>query len=182
MNEEEIDSRSFDTLIEWISQTDSDVVIDSGASSFVALAHYRISNQVPEVLQKLGHQLVVHTLIAGGQTLFDTVSGFAQLVRQFPESSQFVVWLNPYWGPLARDGKDFEQMKAYTEAKDRVAAIIRIPKVKAETYGLDIREVLQAHLTFDEALAHDAFSIMTRQRIKIFRDLLFAELQKSQIL
>ena len=182
MNEEEIDPRTFDTLIEWISDAKTDVVIDSGASSFVALSHYLISSQVPQVLQGLGHQLVVHTLIAGGQTLVDTVSGFAQLVRQFPESCQFVVWLNPYWGPIARDGKQFEQMKAYTASKQRVAAIVRIPSVKAETFGLDIREMLEAHLSFDEALAHHAFSIMTRQRIKIFRDRLFAELERAQIL
>ncbi|KTC83971.1 traL protein [Legionella drozanskii LLAP-1] len=93
------------TLIEKIASTTNDVVIDNGASSFVPLSHYLISNQVPALLKDLGHEMVIHTVITGGQALLDTINGFAQLIDQFENEAQFIVWLNPYWGAIEHDGK-----------------------------------------------------------------------------
>ncbi len=182
MDGDEINTRNFDTLVEMIASSESDVIIDNGASSFVPLSHYLISNQVPALLQDMGHELVVHTVITGGQALLDTVSGFAQLVSQFPSECLFVVWLNPYWGPIEHESKGFEQMKAYTTNKTRVSAIIQIPTLKEETYGRDFAEMLQARLTFDEALAMESLTIMTRQRLKIVRGQLIGQLDNAAVL
>ena len=179
---DEINSRHFDALVELIAASAGDVIIDNGASSFVPLSHYLISNQVPALLHELGHELVVHTVVTGGQALLDTVSGFAQLASQFPAEALFVVWLNPYWGPIAHEGKTFEQMKAYTANKHRVSALISIPALKEETYGRDFSDLLQARLTFDEALAMASLSIMTRQRLKIVRTQLFGQLDQAAVL
>lgn len=111
MQGDEINPRNFDALVEMIAPSKDDVIIDNGASSFVPLAHYLISNQVPALLVEMGHALVVHTVVTGGQALLDTISGFAQLVNQFPVEAMFVVWLNPYWGPIEHEGKSFEQLK-----------------------------------------------------------------------
>src|SRR5713226_6266141 len=111
MDGDEINSRNFDTLVELVAASKDDVIIDNGAASFVPMSHYLLSNQVPALLQQMGHELVVHTVITGGQALLDTVNGFAQLVSQFPEEALFIVWLNPYWGPIEHEGKRFEQMK-----------------------------------------------------------------------
>jgi len=182
MDGDEINTRNFDALVELIAPTKNDVIIDNGASSFVALSHYLISNEVPALLQDMGHELIVHTVVTGGQALQDTVSGFAQLAGQFPDESVFVVWLNPYWGPIEHEGKGFEQMKAYKDNKDRVSAIIQIPTLKEETYGRDFSEMLQARLTFDEALAMKSLTIMTRQRLKIVRTQIFGHLENAAVL
>jgi hypothetical protein len=42
--------------------------------------------------------------------------------------------------------------------------------------------MLQAHLTFDEALANPALTIMTRQRLKIVKNQLFAQLDNAAVL
>lgn len=118
MTDDEINTRNFDSLVELIATTENDVIIDNGASSFVPLSHYLISNEVPALLNEMGHEIVVHTVIAGSQSLLDTVNGFSQLADQFPKEALFVVWLNPYWGPIEHQGKSFEQMKAYTNNKD----------------------------------------------------------------
>ncbi|MHB1370334.1 MAG: P-loop NTPase family protein, partial [Pseudomonadaceae bacterium] len=110
------------------------------------------------------------------------VSGFAQLASQFPAECLFVVWLNPYWGPIEHEGKGFEQLKAYTANKGRVSAIIQIPALKEETYGRDFAEMLQDRRTFDEALADSALTIMTRQRLKIVKTQLFAQLENAAVL
>ena len=179
---DEINTRHFDALIEQIAAAGTDVIIDNGASAFVPLSHYLISNQVPALLAEMWHELIVHTVITGGQALQDTVSGFAQLVGQFPAQCLFVAWLNPYWGAIAHEGKGFEQMKAYLCHKARVAAIIQIPALKEETYGRDFADMLQARLTFDEALTMSTLTIMTRQRLKIVKGQLFAQLENAAVL
>ena len=182
MDADEINPRSFDTLVEMIAGAKADVIIDNGASSFVPLSHFLISNQVPALLTEMGHELVVHTVVTGGQALLDTVSGFAQLASQFPGEALFVVWLNPYWGPIEDEGKSFEQMKAYTANKGRVSAIVQIPALKKETYGRDLSDMLQARLTFDEALAMGSLTIMTRQRLKIIKGQVYGQLENAAVL
>ncbi|EGO80798.1 AAA family ATPase (plasmid) [Xylella fastidiosa] len=182
MEGDEINSRHFDVLVQMIASATDDVIIDNGASSFVPLSHYLISNQVPTLLHEMGHQIIVHTSITGGQTLLDTMSGFAEIARQFPHETAIVVWLNPYWGPVEHDGKSFEQMKAYKDHKDRVSAIIQIPTLKKETYGMDLTEMLQERLTFDEAIASPSRTIMVRQRLKIIRDQIYAQLDNATVL
>lgn len=182
MDGDEINTRKFDHLIEMIASTKNDVIIDNGASSFVQLSHYLISNHIPALLAEMGHELVVHTVITGGQALLDTVNGFAQLISQFPENTTFVVWLNPYWGAIEHDGKTFEQLKAYTNNKTRVSAIVNIPALKEETYGRDLNDLLQERLTFNEALPMESLTIMTRQRLKIIKNQLFGQLENAAIL
>ncbi len=182
MVDEEIDPRSFDALVEIIAASRGDVIIDNGASCFVPLSHFLISNEVPTLLAEMGHQLVVHTVVTGGQALLDTINGFAELVSQFPADVLFVVWLNPYWGAIEDAGKGFEQMKAYLANKGRVSAIIQIPPLKKETYGRDLSDMLQARLTFDEALAMGELTIMTRQRLKIIKGMVFGQLDSAAIL
>lgn len=182
MEEQEINTRKFDDLIELIAPQENDVVIDNGASTFVPLSHYLISNDVPSLLRELDHELVVHTVIAGSQSLSDTLSGFVLLVEKFPVETTFVVWLNPYWGPIEHQGKSFENMKAYTDNKDRISAVIKLPKLKAETFGRDLAEVLERRVTFDEALSNEKLSIMTRQRLKSLRRELFELMDTAAVL
>ena len=177
MEGDEINPRYFDALIELIVPSEEGAIIDNGASSFVPLAHYLISNQVPALLQELGHELVLHTIITGGQALLDTISGFVQLATQFPQETRFVVWLNPYWGPIEHETKGFTDLKAYRDNKARVSAIIQIPQLKEQTYGRDLSDMLQQRLTFDEALGMKSLAIMARQRLKIVRDRLHSQLE-----
>jgi len=181
MDGDEINSRKFDTLVELIAPSTDDVIIDNGASSFVPLSHYLLSNQVPALLKDMGHELIVHTVITGSQAMDDTINGFATIVNSFSEN-EIVVWLNPYWGVIEHEGKGFEQMKIYTTNKSRVSAIIKIPDLKEETYGRDLSDMLQERLTFDEAIANPALTIMTRQRLKIVKTQLFDQLNSAAVL
>ena len=182
MDGEEINPRNFDALVELVAPSKHDVVIDNGASSFVQLAHYLVTNEVPQLLQSMGHDLVIHSVITGGQAFEDTLHNLTEIVPQFPAEAVFVVWLNPYWGPIESQGRGFEQMEAYAAMRDRLSALVTIPTLKAETYGRDLTELLQSRQTFDEALAKDTLTIMTRQRLKIVRDQLYAQLDNAAVL
>ena len=182
MENDEIVPRRFDALVEIMAPSAHDIIIDNGASAFVPLTHYLISNQIPALLARMGHELVIHTVITGGQALLDTVNGFRQLAGQFPAEASFVVWLNPYWGPIQHEGKSFEQLKAYQDRKSRVSAIVQIPPLKEETFGRDLSDMLQARLTFNEALAAASLTIMTRQRLQIIKGKLFDHLDQAAVL
>ena len=171
---DEINTRQFDTLIEKIAQSKTDVIVDNGASSFVPLSHYLISNEVASILQELGHSVVIHTVITGGEMLMPTLAGFASLVTHFPATVPFVVWLNPYHGVIDYEGKGFTDTKVYKENKARVAGIVQIPDVKKETFGIDIENMLKARRTFDEEQQAKGVVLMAKQRLKIFERKAFA--------
>lgn len=180
MEGKKIDPRKFDAMIEMVAEENRDIVIDNGASTFVPLSNYLITNQVPALLQEMGHEIVVHTVITGGQALLDTISGFSQLLGQYPEECQFVAWLNPYWGPIEHEGKKFEQMKAYTTNKGRLTAIIEVPALEDDA-RVDFSEMLQARRTFEEVLNSKEVSIMSRQRLKIAKRDLFAQMENAAV-
>ncbi|PSL90776.1 AAA family ATPase [Pseudomonas sp. R9.37] len=180
--QKQINPRNFDDLIQTISTTQCDIIIDNGASSFVPLSHYLISNQVPALIKEMGHELIIHTVVTGGQSLIDTLSGLGQLVSQFPQEADFFVWLNPFWGPIEYEGKPFEKMKAYIENKARINAIINIPNLDPDTFGQDLSKMLQDRQTFEEALADASLTVMNRQRLKLIRTQLFDQLETAGIL
>jgi hypothetical protein len=180
--QKQINPRYFDELIQIIDATDCDIIIDNGASSFVPLTHYLISNDVPALLKEMGHELVIHTVITGGQALFDTVSGLGQLASQFPQEAEFVVWLNPFWGAIEHEGKTFEQMKAYRDNKARISSVVHVPNLDPDTFGKDLSNMLQDRVTFDQAIANPDLSIMNRQRLKLIRSQLFSQLETAGVL
>lgn len=182
MEDDEINPRHFDELIEKIAATKNDVIIDNGASSFVPLSHYIISNKIPELLKEMGHEIVVHSVITGGQALADTITGFAHLANQLPEEVSFVIWLNPYWGKIEHSGKSFEQMKVYKDNKHRISALINIPDLKEETFGKDLADMLQQKITFNEAINSPERNIMTKQRLKLIRDQLFSQIDNAMVI
>jgi len=181
MEDNDINPRAFDTMIEMIVKAEGDVVIDNGAASFVPLAHFIISNNIPDLLKQYGHELIIHTVITGGQALLDTVSGFSQLAQQLPVDTPFIVWLNPFWGPIEDGGKSFQDMKAYKTNKDRITAIVQIPKLKKETAGRDLSEMLQARMTFKEAISSPDSSVMTKHRLEILKGNLSFEMENAVI-
>ena len=57
-----------------------------------------------------------------------------------------------------------------------------MPTLKKETYGRDLADMLQEHLTFDEAIANPALTIMTRQRLTIIKKQLFEQMDSAVVL
>lgn len=179
---DEIDVRNFDTLLEWLVSLEQDAVVDNGAATYVPLVNYLMINETPSLFAEMGHELVIHTVVTGGQALLDTAGAVSQLVSQFPEPATFVVWLNPYWGPIESDGKSFWQFKGYKDNQARIAAVISIPAMQAATFGRDVENLLKERLTFDEALASPERPVAIRQRLKIYRRALFDAMDAARVL
>ena len=159
----------FDDMMEQILNTESHFVIDSGAASFIPLSNYLIQHDALGMIAEHGKQPVIHSVISGGFALNNTLSDFAQLAEQIPESAQILVWLNEHFGKIEFDGKTFEQSKAYQKHKERVSGILRLPRQNEDTFGQTIEQLIAERLTFTEALESDVFRIMSKQRITMYR-------------
>jgi hypothetical protein len=85
--------------------------------------------------------------VTGGQALLDTLHGAAQLVKQM-DAARFVIWLNPFWGPVADNGRIFEQMNLYEAIKKRIETILSLPAFTDELFPQDIASMLKSRLTF----------------------------------
>jgi hypothetical protein len=160
-----IDTGRFDPLMESIMSTDANHVIDNGSACFVPLTQYLTESKVLDLILSTGRDVVLHSVITGGYGLIDTVGGFALLAREMPAGTQMVVWLNEFFGPIESDGKTFEQMKVYETHRDRITAILRLPKQTPETFGRDLKGMLDRRLTFAEAKVSEEFGVVPKQRI-----------------
>ncbi len=172
-----INERQFDQLIEMVlNEPTTDFVVDNGAASFVPLSNYLIENSAIDLLVEAGREVCIHPVITGGLGMDDTASGLDSLVRQMPTEVKIVVWKNHYFGAIEVDGKPFEELNVYKKNRGRFAAVMEIPKQSIDTFGEDIKSMLQRKMTFDQASTSSEFGIMSRQRLKITKDLLFQNL------
>lgn len=169
LEDDQINSRMIDGLIELIAESESDIVIDNGASTFIPIVHYLVNNDVPALLSEMGHKVVIHSVITGGQALTDTIDGFSEMVSRFSNQVKFIVWLNPYWGEVTLNNKKFTDLSIYKAHIDQISSIVEIPLYHPETYGEDIKEMLKAKITFAQSQECKKYSIMTKQRLKLTR-------------
>ncbi|MCL2635634.1 MAG: conjugal transfer protein TraL [Betaproteobacteria bacterium] len=182
MDGSKIDERNFDNLMERLLSEDGVFIVDNGASSFVPLSNYLIENSALEVLREAGRRVFIHSVVTGGQALFDTLGGFAELARQ-AASNNLVVWLNEYFGAIeATDAegasKSFAEMSVYVSNQEKVLGIVRIAKRNNDTFGRDIEEMVSSKLTFAEALQNSDVTIMARQRLKIVQKDIYEQLAR----
>jgi hypothetical protein len=170
----QVETRLFDGLINMIlAREESDCVVDNGASSFIPLTAYL---QESDILQFLGENnitIFIHVVITGGQSLNDTTRGLDFVIQEFGSSVNIIVWLNEYFGKIENNGKSFEDSKIFKDNKSSIYGIIRIPEMTKQTFGVDIQEMLEDRVTFDEYIASGKYMIIPRQRIKIFKETMF---------
>ncbi|WP_232420287.1 P-loop NTPase family protein [Nitrosococcus watsonii] len=179
LKENTIDEREFDRLMELIvDNRDTEIVIDNGASSFIPLSSYLVENEAIDMLHSLGHSIIIHPVVTGGQSLLDTLSGFDALASQFPTSAEMVVWLNHYFGPIEKEGKTFEKMKVYQDHKGRVKGIVTINRYNQATFGEDMQQMLENRMTFSQAIKSEKFKLMAKQRLRKVKDELFKQMDQ----
>lgn len=172
-----VDERKFDGLTERLATENKIFIIDNGASSFIPLTNYLIENRIVEMLRECGKEVLIHCVIIGGQALDDTISGFVALAEQTNTKNNIVVWLNEYFGAIEYKGKQFSDMRAYTDNADKVRGIIKLIKRNPDTFGKDIHEMLKRKITFDEVIKSEEFYLMAKQRIKIVQRDVFSQLE-----
>ena len=107
--------------------------------------------------------MFIHSVITGGQSLNDTLSGFEALAETTREKN-IVVWLNEYFGPVLQEGVGFADMSACKKHANKLHGSVAIARWTADTFGHDVEEMISRKLTFEEAVKATDFTIMTKQR------------------
>lgn len=170
MNGDDIDPRGFDRLIESICALEAEnaqAVVDNGSSCFPPLCGYLKENEALEILKDQGHEVIMHSVVTGGQALGDTLSGLKSLTTHF-QDTPIAVWLNPYYGEIVLDGSDFYEFRVYAESSANFKGVIELPTLKPNTFGRDLAGLLAQKISFEAAIK-SSLSIMTRQRLAMIR-------------
>jgi Adenylylsulphate kinase len=168
----------YDSIIERFATDDAVFVVDNGATVFLPLWTYIVETDMFSVLRQAGRHVYVHVPISGGEMLNDTLLGFKTLAESAPERN-LILWINEYFGPVARDGKAFNEMQVYLDNQDKVLASVGIPRRSSDTYGETVRTMREKKLTFAEAIASPEFMLVQKSRLHIVRRELFEQLEKT---
>jgi hypothetical protein len=167
----------YDALLERFISEDAIFVVDSGATAFMPFWTYTIETEMLRVLREAGRRVYVHVPVSGGEMLNDTLLGFKTLAKS-TTGKNLVVWINEYFGPVARDGKRFEEMQVYLEHQENILACVGLVQRSADTYGQTIRRMREKKLTFSEAIQSEEFMLAERSRLHIVRRDLFEQLER----
>jgi len=181
LHQGDINPRAFDELINKIAvlPEQTHVIVDNGASSFLALNNYIRENDVLGVLAEHGHSVFFHTVITGGQAMTDTVLGLKSLALGFPDTP-IVVWLNPYFGDIRMDEKKFEEFKVYQEFGSQFHAVISIPQGNKATLGKDLEILFARHQSFAQGIASSQ-SLIMRSRLQRYWDSLVSIVERARL-
>lgn len=175
-----INEKEFDNLVERVCLGTGAFVVDTGATTFVPLWNYILENELLAFLRSRSRRVFIHSVIAGGQAMTDTLNGFERLAQTTREKN-LVVWLNEYFGEIVADHKPFEQFRVAQEHAGRLLGTVLIRDRNPQTYGDDLRQLLANRLTFDEAIQSTEFSLVSKQRLSIIRRELFEQLDQLSL-
>ena len=166
-----INKREFDTLVERLADDSVEIaVIDNGAATFIPLMSYIFENSLLELLNDSGIEVVFHIPLYGGDALKDTIQGIVSVLTHLP-NSKIVVWLNHNQNKIAFDNnKSFKELAIYKNNADRILGTVELKQRNADTFGVDIKEMTQRHLTVAEvkANADKRWKLTEIQRINLF--------------
>lgn len=185
MEGDDINQRCFDKLmdrIELLPEDDSaQMVVDNGAATFVPLGSYMAENDVTDYLRdETPHRLRLHSVVTGGQAMRDTLEGLKTILTAFP-NTPVVLWLNPYFGNIVRDGVPFGEFQIYKNNIHRFESVIQLPVKNQNTFGQDLTNILNQRMTFRE-VANSDLPTMQRHRIKKYWAEIKAEMDKAGLL
>ena len=175
MDEGEVNSKRFDQVIVKVLGENKDFVIDSGASSFISLWNYILQNEVVPLLTANGRRVYIHTIVAGGGALLETISNLKELAKTTPDRN-LVVWVNEHEARAEMDGKKLGEMAAYRASESKVLGNIVVERRNPQTFGSDLRKMISDRLTFTEAIARPEYNVMERQRLAVVRRGLYEQL------
>src|ERR1700679_3549989 len=175
-----INEKKFDVFVQRVCCGEGVFIVDTGATTFVPLWNFILENEILDMFQTHQRRVFVHSVVAGGQAMSDTLNGLERLA-QTTSQKNVIVWINEYFGEISKDGKTFEEFKVAEEYASKLVGTVVIRERNPLTFGDDVRMMLERRLTFDEAIRNADFSLVSKQRLTIVRRELFEQLDKLAI-
>lgn len=185
MQDNNIDPRGWDVLVERLYKSKTSAIIDNGASSFIPLLGYALENELVELLTgDENTEVYFHIIIAGGEGLGHCLTGMTSIITQFKNTpAKYVIWLNPFLGSIEKEGKNFLEFPEFLEIEENIEAIISLPKYSSATFGEDMAYLLSNNLTFKEVEKGDVpgINIASRHRYSKIKKEIYNMLSAAQI-
>lgn len=168
-----IEREKFDDLLNECLSTDSDVVVDTGANSFSAFVSYMSSFNVIDLLSEYGKEVVIHTIIGGGDLLAVTTAGFIDLANTL--DCKYVVYLNEHFGSTDA----FLESKAFKKFENKIVGSIVLNKLPQDLGAKDFGTMMQRHLTFNEITPGQTpgFNTINTSRLMKIKTQLFSQFE-----
>ena len=111
----------------------------------------------------------------------DTLNGFSEVAKTTGQKN-IIVWLNEYFGEIAgNDGKPFEDLKIAQQHAEKLVGSVTMRERNSNTFGDDVKQMLERRLTFDAAIRSEEFSLVSKQRLAIVRRDLFEQLDRLSL-
>lgn len=154
-----------DSMLEYITSQDSDVVIDVGASSFSAFCSWMKELDLTDIINTYGRQMVAHLVMEGGTNAenafidLDTVKSIVNV--------PIIIWENGHRGPVMLDGVPLAELDALKDMP-AIISIIVIPETKSDTLEDSIRLMTSKHLTFRQIDEKPEIFIVHKSRLKTY--------------
>ena len=167
-----IDQKKFDGFMESLIMEEGVHVVDNGANSFTPLLGYLVENDGLALLQEAGKQVFLHSLIGGGDNLDSTSMGFSDILNN--SSAPVVLWLNEHFGDLT----EFSGSPEFKIYRPRLRGALMLHRRNPQTYGEDIKKMTKARHTLTEVMASPDYTMMEKQRLRIFGKDVFEQLAK----
>lgn len=136
MEGDDINQRRFDDLMEIILQLPEDghVVIDNGAATFLPLCCYLKDNNALDFLCSEGHEILLHTVITGGQAVVDTATGLKTLATSFPNCAARCL-AQPIFRRYRHEWQGVPRIQSLPGKSRQISLpIIEIPQRKQSTF------------------------------------------------
>jgi len=172
-----INQKRFDPLIEKLLNGDGASILDTGASTFLPFWNYVLENEIVPLLESQGRKVYIHCVVTGGQAMRDTLNGLDRLAETTSQR-HLIVWLNEFFGEVREGNRSFEQFKLVKDLAPKLVGSVLIRKRNPDTFEDDVQQMLRSRLTFDEAIAAEEFSLVSKQRLQIVRRELFEQLDE----
>jgi len=170
-----INASRFDEMVLSIVEAGRPVVIDTGASSYVALLNYMREVRLAQTLREEGFELNLHLPIAGGPSMAFTLENLQRVCDTHGNTANIVVWLNHYWERIqTKEGIEFTDWPVVQDHLHVIKAVISIQRMSSDTSSADFSALLKENVTFAEALLKDSdFHLLSRSRLRVIRETLF---------
>lgn len=180
--EGDIDRSKFDLLVNRIIHAkDNEIVIaDVGGNVYVPMTDYLKVNEIFELMLAVGVEVVMHIPIVGGGDLFPTLQTLDELMENTPDEVSASIWINQKNGKVEYKGKCFEESERYYQFKDRINTVCYIPLWRPDMQ-MNVAEMLEDAVTFDQALQMDNFDLIAKQRLTMAKRYLYAAIEKSGV-
>ena len=159
----QVDTCALDLFSRRRRTEDACFVIDTGPGPLDPIV-----NDAVQLLIEDGRSAVVHSVITGGSDMIATVGYLNWLLQHYPPTVRIVVWINEVFGPVVNaSGKGFEELPIYRDNRDRIFAIVRLPKIGKAAIGCFYKIVTREMPVF-EALMRETEPLFRTERSRLY--------------